>query len=60
MYIQSLAKELYRQHQRVHKLEQELGAALPRDREAIKEKLRQARAEWQQLRIILDGAKSRG
>ncbi len=58
MYIQALARELYRQHQRVHKLEQELDAALAGQRATIKEKLRRARAEWQQLRNALDSAKS--
>ncbi len=59
MPIRMIARELYRAQQKVDLLEKELAAAHPGDHDAIREKLRTARAEWQQIRHILDGEKIR-
>lgn len=58
MPIRQIARELYRLQQKVEKLEAELAAASFSEQPAIKEKLRIARAERQQLRNILDGEKA--
>jgi len=58
MPIRLIAKELYRLQREVERLEKELQSAPPQKHDAIKEKLRKARAEWQQMRNILDGEKA--
>lgn len=57
MSIRMLAKELYRLQQAVEKLEKELASAAAGQQETIEAKLREARAEWNRLRAILDGQK---
>ncbi len=57
MSIKLIAVDLYRAQKAVWKLEKELEEATLKDKEAIKRKLRQAQAEWQQLRNIMDGEK---
>lgn len=58
MSIRAIAKDMYRAQQAVGKLEAELEKALSQDKEAILENLRQAKAEWQLLRNILNGEKA--
>jgi hypothetical protein len=57
MSIRLIAKDLYRLHQEVDRLEAELAAAPISKQEAIQAKLRQARAERDRLRATLDGRK---
>jgi len=52
-----LAKDLYRLRQEVEGLETELAAAPMDKQEAIRTRLRQARAERDRLRAALDGRK---
>ncbi|OGQ95648.1 MAG: hypothetical protein A2521_17285 [Deltaproteobacteria bacterium RIFOXYD12_FULL_57_12] len=57
MSIRLIARELYRLQQEVDRLERELQATPWPEQEAFREKLRKARAAWQQVRNILDGEK---
>ena len=57
MSIRLIAKDLYRLHQEVERLEAELAAAPISKQEAIQIKLHQARAERDRLRAALDGRK---
>lgn len=57
MSIRILAKELYRLQQAVEKLEKELASTAPGQREKIEARLREAGAERNRLRAILDGQK---
>ncbi len=57
MSIRLIAQDLYRLHQEVARWERELAAAPFDRREIIEERLRQARAERNRLRAILDGRK---
>jgi hypothetical protein len=57
MSIRLIAKDLYRLHQKVEKLENELAAASAGRQEELAAKLRKARAERDRLRAILDGQK---
>jgi hypothetical protein len=57
MSIRLLAKDLYRLRQQVERLECELGSAVAGQRDKIEAKLREARAERNRLRAILDGQK---
>jgi hypothetical protein len=57
MSIRLLAKDLYRLHQEVERLETELASAPLGKQEAIQIKLRQTRAERDRLRATLDGRK---
>jgi ElaB/YqjD/DUF883 family membrane-anchored ribosome-binding protein len=57
MSIRLLAKDLYRLRQEVEKLENELASAAAGQYEKIEAKLREARAERDRLRAILDGQK---
>ena len=57
MSIRLLAKDLYRLHQEVERLETELASAPLGKQEAIQTKLRQTRAERDRLRATLDGRK---
>ena len=58
MVIKALAIELYRAQQGVHRLQEKLENAALSDKEAIKEELRVAKAECDQLRRLVDGKKS--
>jgi hypothetical protein len=57
MSIRLIAKDLYRLRQEVERLETELAAAPMAKQEAIRTRLRQARAERDRLRATLDGRK---
>jgi hypothetical protein len=57
MSIRLLAKDLYRLRREVEKLENELASAAVGQHENIEAKLREARAERDRLRAILDGQK---
>ena len=57
MSIRMIAQELYRLGQEVDKLEAEIEAALPHERESMRERLRKLRAERDRMRKILDGEK---
>jgi hypothetical protein len=60
MSIRLIAHEFYRLHRMVERLERELEAApLPR-RDAIEDKLRKARAEYEQIKRVLEGQKDAG
>jgi hypothetical protein len=58
MPIRLIAKELYRLQREVEEIEKELQAAPPREQDSIRDTLRKKRAEWQQVRNILDGEKA--
>ena len=58
MSIRLIAKELYKAQREVESLEAELAAAPNNKKEEIKERLRIKRAEWQQIRNIMDGEKT--
>lgn len=58
MSIKLLAIELYRAQQNVGHIEAQLEAAPLNALEVVREELRQARAELQQLRKMLDDKKS--
>ncbi len=58
MPIRLIAKELYRLQREVEVIEKELLAAPPGEQDSIRDKLRKKRAEWQQVRNILDGEKA--
>lgn len=55
MSIRLLARDLYRLHREVEELEKQLEETAPGQRDAIKEKLRRAKAEKEELRKILNG-----
>ena len=59
MSIKAIALELYRAQQKVSKLEAlvEEEASI-NEKDALREELREAMAEWQVLRNILNGKKS--
>ena len=57
MSIRLIAKDLYRLHQEVERLETEFAAAPLDKQEAIQTQLRQTRAERDRLRATLDGRK---
>ncbi|MFC1523857.1 hypothetical protein ACFL6N_03610 [Thermodesulfobacteriota bacterium] len=57
MSIRLIAKELYRVQKEVGRLEALLAAAPYSEQDDMREKLRKVRAEWRQLRNILDGEK---
>lgn len=58
MPIRMIARELYRLQREVEAIEKELQAAPPQEQDSIRDRLRKKRAEWQQVRNILDGEKS--
>ena len=60
MSIKALALELYRAQQKVGGLEQELAAAPLADRDRLRQRLREAQAEKDILRRMLDGEKETG
>ena len=55
MSSRMLARDLYRLHREVEQLEKELQNAPEPAKGRIKERLRKARAEKEELRRILDG-----
>ncbi len=57
MSIRLIAKDLYRLRREVEKLENDLASAPAGQQETLEAKLRQARAERDRLRAILDGQK---
>lgn len=57
MSIRLIAKELYDLQRKVEEMEAEIECASPQEREAIKERLRKAKAERDRMRKILDGEK---
>jgi hypothetical protein len=57
MSIRLIAKDLYRLHREVEKLETELASAPADQHEKLEAKLRKARVERDRLRGILDGQK---
>ncbi len=57
MSIRALALDLYRAQQEVDRLDQQLAAASPGDRDGIAEELRQAREHLRLLRRMMDGEK---
>ena len=58
MPIRMIARELYRLQREVEAIEKELQTAPPQDQDSIRDKMRKKRAEWQQVRNILDGEKA--
>lgn len=57
MSIKAIAQELYRAQQNVERLEKEIEVVPSSEKDGLREELRQARAEWQILRKMLDGEK---
>lgn len=58
MYLPALAKDLYKAQQEVERLTALVGqTAEVGEQQKIKEQLRQATAEWKQLKEILEGRK---
>jgi hypothetical protein len=55
MSLRLIARDLYRLHQQVERLQNELAAAPPARREALKRKLRQVEIERDQVKRRLDG-----
>jgi hypothetical protein len=58
MSIQWIARDLYRMKREVERLEEEERSAPKSRRNAVADRLRQARAEYQRLRRVLEGAKT--
>ena len=57
MSIRALALELYRAQQRVHKLQTSLETASLMEKDALRHELKQAEAERNQLRRIIEAEK---
>ena len=58
MFIRSLARDLYKSQKEVEGLEQQLQDAVSfPEQEQVKEQLRQAMAELEQIRKVLEGRK---
>ncbi len=58
MFIRSLARDLYKSQKEVEGLEQQLQDAVSfPEQEQLKEQLRQAMAELEQIRKVLEGRK---
>ena len=57
MSIRLIAKELYRLHQAVEKLEDQIRKAPPDQRPALEEQLRRTSAERNRIRNALEGQK---
>ncbi len=58
MFLRALAKDLYRSQKEVEGLEQELLEMDPgADQEKVKDRLRQAKAELEQIRKVMEGRK---
>jgi hypothetical protein len=58
MSIKLLAVELYRTQKEVWRLEKELEVAPLIKQDVLRQQLHEKKAEWQQLRKMLDGEKS--
>ena len=58
MSIQLIAKDLYRCKQAVERLESDLQAAPAHLRADLEDRLRKTRAEYRNMRNILEGAKT--
>lgn len=58
MPIRMIAKELYELLREVERLEAEIEAAKPHEREAMRERLRKLKSERNRMRKILDGEKA--
>ena len=58
MSIRLIAKELYRLHQAVEQLEEQIRNAPPEKRPYMQEQLRKVRAERNRMRNSLEGSKS--
>ena len=59
MVIRALAIELYRAQQKVHKLQEQLKSAELHEKQRLKEKLRIATAERDQMRRLVEGKKQK-
>ncbi len=59
MVIKALALELYRAQQKVHKLQEQLDNAKLQEKQGLKEELRVAVAECDQLRRLVEGKKQK-
>lgn len=57
MSIRMIAKELYLLHQKVESLEQQIENSPPQDRDELKDRLRQLKAERNRMRKALEGLK---
>jgi molecular chaperone GrpE (heat shock protein) len=58
MYLPALARDLYKSQQEVEGLEQQLQEATTvSEQEQLKDQLRQAKAELEQIRKIMEGRK---
>ena len=57
--IRSLATDLYRAQQRVHRLQEQLEEAPPAQKEELSRELREATAECNQLRRLVEAKKQR-
>ncbi len=58
MFLRALARDLYKSQKEVEGLEQQLQDAVPVPKqEELKEQLRQARAELEQIRKVMEGRK---
>ena len=55
MSLRLIARDLYRLHQQVERLQKELAAAPGAKRDALKRKLRQVETERDQVKRMLDG-----
>lgn len=55
MSLRLIARDLYRLHQQVQRLQKELELAPPAKRDAIMRKLRQVESERDQIKRMLDG-----
>ncbi len=58
MSIRAIATELYRAQKKVEELEKQLEEAPLREKDPIRKKLQQAQQALQQMRRMLDGAKT--
>lgn len=59
MVIKSLATDLYRAQQQVHRLQEKLDAAEVGQKEALRRELQAATAERDQLRRLVDARKQK-
>lgn len=58
MYLPALARDLYKSHKNVEALENQFQEAVStEDQQAVKEELRLARAELDQIKKIMEGKK---
>ncbi len=58
MPIKALALELYKAQQKVHTLQDRIETASHGDRDRLRQELKRAEAELNQLRRIMDGEKA--